>query len=398
MQKSLLITLCVILIGSLLFATDPWGEPVYYPGSMTVMAQVSINGSPAASGDVLGAFVYVNGDPELRGKANVMVINDISGCILQVFCPANGEIIHFRVWDEDVQLEYHILETVNSVVNGEIGSYPDDLYQINVEAGELLAPEISPPGGVFHEAQTVSVTSPTAGAEIRYSLNGADPTQSSSLYSSPIVIHQSCVLKARAFLPGWDPGPVASAEFSIINQVANPVFTPAAGSYNYPIVLQMFCATSGATIHYSLDGSDPGEETAIYTGPMLISQTTLVKARAYLNDWFPSEVTSAHYSLPSATEEEVVQNPEPGILSIYPNPFNREATIELHGKGYEQAYYFRIYNLKGQCVFSTSGLASGTFNIVWDGKDAMGIRLPRGMYFASFSQGDLRFVRKLILQ
>ncbi|MCP4643902.1 MAG: alpha-L-fucosidase [bacterium] len=40
----------------------------------------------------------------------------------------------------------------------------------------------------------------------------------------------------------------------------------------------------GATIRYTLDGSDPGEDAQVYTGPFTISETTTVKARAFFEE------------------------------------------------------------------------------------------------------------------
>jgi hypothetical protein len=69
------------MISTALFATDPWGERIILSGSMTVMAQVSIDDAPAVAGDVLGAFVTVGGVPQLRGKSTVVVVNGIPDCL-----------------------------------------------------------------------------------------------------------------------------------------------------------------------------------------------------------------------------------------------------------------------------------------------------------------------------
>ena len=59
MKPKILLLLTLIVLITSAFATDPWGEPVVLPGSMTVMAQVFINGMPASSNDVLAAMVEV---------------------------------------------------------------------------------------------------------------------------------------------------------------------------------------------------------------------------------------------------------------------------------------------------------------------------------------------------
>lgn len=58
-----------------------------------------------------------------------------------------------------------------------------------------------PAGGLFiDEEPEVKIESVTEGAEIRYTLNGSTPTQTSELYAQPFTISESAVVKAKAFL------------------------------------------------------------------------------------------------------------------------------------------------------------------------------------------------------
>lgn len=63
---------------------------------------------------------------------------------------------------------------------------------------ELSPPEITPSSVVFYQSQQVSMRA-ADGAEIRYTLDGSDPDQSSSLYDGPFEISESALLKAAAF-------------------------------------------------------------------------------------------------------------------------------------------------------------------------------------------------------
>ena len=62
-------------------------------------------------------------------------------------------------------------------------------------------PTFSRPGGVYpFSAMSIAITTSTAGATIRYTTDGSDPTASSALYGSPITIYTgTTTLKARAF-------------------------------------------------------------------------------------------------------------------------------------------------------------------------------------------------------
>ena len=54
-------------------------------------------------------------------------------------------------------------------------------------------------------------------------------------------------------------------------------------------------AEAGATIHYTLDGSTPTAESAVYSAPITLSDTTTVKAIA-VKDGVSSSVTSRVYT------------------------------------------------------------------------------------------------------
>ena len=57
---------------------------------------------------------------------------------------------------------------------------------------------------------------------------------------------------------------------------------------------------AGAEIHYTLDGSIPTAESALYESPITLSETTVVKAIA-VKDGVSSSVTSRTYTKGSNT-------------------------------------------------------------------------------------------------
>ena len=56
-------------------------------------------------------------------------------------------------------------------------------------------------------------------------------------------------------------------------------------------------ATSGATIHYTTDGSTPTTSSAVYTGALTITQTTTLQAMAAASGMNNSAVASATYTI-----------------------------------------------------------------------------------------------------
>lgn len=92
---------------------------------------------------------------------------------------------------------------------------PDVGYHV-----QTAAPVLSHQGGILTEMVTVEITAP-AGAAIYYTLNGDTPTVKSSVYSGPISISETTVLRAAACKNGELISPVVSASylFGISSQV-----------------------------------------------------------------------------------------------------------------------------------------------------------------------------------
>lgn len=77
------------------------------------------------------------------------------------------------------------------------------------------APTFSPAEGIYYETQNVTITSATDGATIYYTLNGNDPTTSSSVYSSAISITETTTVKAMAVKTDYNNSEIASATYTI---------------------------------------------------------------------------------------------------------------------------------------------------------------------------------------
>ena len=79
--------------------------------------------------------------------------------------------------------------------------------------------------------------------------------------------------------------------------VATPTFTPAEGTYYEEQTVSIACATDGATIHYTLDGTDPTESSPVYTSPLTISETVTIKAIAVKDEYNDSNIATATYTI-----------------------------------------------------------------------------------------------------
>jgi hypothetical protein len=101
---------------------DPFGEPVVYPNTaMTILARVSRSQGEAEDGDVVGAFA----DGELRGKASVILVDDVPYANLTVNVDVDGEAITFRLYDASVGASEEGNRTVAAVAAASLGTPAD---------------------------------------------------------------------------------------------------------------------------------------------------------------------------------------------------------------------------------------------------------------------------------
>lgn len=80
-------------------------------------------------------------------------------------------------------------------------------------------------------------------------------------------------------------------------QVLTPVFDPPAGTYTTQQNVTVTCATEGAEIRYTTDGSVPTEDSALYADAIAVSANATLKARGFKDGWDPSPTASATYTI-----------------------------------------------------------------------------------------------------
>ena len=88
--------------------------------------------------------------------------------------------------------------------------------------------------------------------------------------------------------------------------VETPTFSPAAGTYTSAQSVELSCATDGATIYYTTDGSTPDNTKTEYTSAISVGETMTIKAIA-IKDEESSAVASATYTinLPLSTMDAI---------------------------------------------------------------------------------------------
>jgi hypothetical protein len=170
-----------------------------------------------------------------------------------------------------------------------------DVYGLLNAQQTAAAPVISPNGGTFTAAQTVTLTSATSSASIYYTLDGSTPTTSSTLYSSGISISTDTTLKAIATAPGYAQSGVSSATFTFSTQAAAVSFSPAAGTYVNAQTVTLSDTDTNAKIYFTTDGSTPSASSNLYTAAIQVGTSETIKAIAIDPALQDSNVTAAAY-------------------------------------------------------------------------------------------------------
>lgn len=157
-------------------------------------------------------------------------------------------------------------------------------------------PTFSPPGGDYVGPQDVAVSTSTGKATIYYTTDGTEPTRSSTRYTAPIHLDAPTMLRAFAVRPYYLDSHLASATYRF--EAAAPSFSPDPGSYD-GVSVSLSTSSTGASIYYSTDGTDPTDGSTIYSVPIDLpsgSPSTTIRAVASGGGWTTSTVASGTYT------------------------------------------------------------------------------------------------------
>ena len=162
-------------------------------------------------------------------------------------------------------------------------------------------PTFSPAGGEVQEGATVSIACATEGATIYYTTNGTTPTIESTKYTDAITVNSAMTIKAIAVKEGnYTDSEVATASYTIKARevVATPTFNPAGGEVQEGAAVSIACATEGATIYYTTDGTTPTTASTKYTGAITVNSAMTIKAIAAKDGYYTnSGIASASFTI-----------------------------------------------------------------------------------------------------
>ena len=91
--------------------------------------------------------------------------------------------------------------------------------------GIAEAPTFSLASGFYASGGSVVMTAPEADATVRYTLDGSDPTETSTAYTAPLALDATTVIRAAAFAPGRAPSEIVTRSYFVDEAGTVPVIS-----------------------------------------------------------------------------------------------------------------------------------------------------------------------------
>ncbi|NQT61324.1 MAG: CotH kinase family protein [Candidatus Marinimicrobia bacterium] len=186
-----------------------------------------------------------------------------------------------------------------------------------------------------------------------------------------------------------------------------PIFSLPGGFYQGPVSLELVSNFSNSEIRYTLDGSKPSSTSALYTAPISLHSTTVVRAISSFSEFASSEVNTCTYILNDSAELPLISlstNPEYlwdeglGILSNGEDCQGVETANSC--QSWERPVHFEYFERDGNLkVSQATGLkVRGTTSCIFPrkqlglyardkyGEDEFSNQFFRDKYIASFKR------------
>ena len=227
--------------------------------------------------------------------------------------------------------------------------------------------QFNPPPGELFRGEKVELKSPTEGIAFSYGIAGGDdplivqPGQMIwSHYSDPITIESNVVVSVTATKDGYTPTNATVAYR--IKLAPRPSFEPSAGPITKETFVSMSTELDGATVRYTLDGSEPTQVSTLYSVPVRINPNTHVKARTFHPLYEGSHIRYTYFREPSVAlpEDDPLPRERPR-LKLTPVPSGPKPVWVTHaGDGSGRVFVVSgdgmIYVIGKPLPFLTTGL------------------------------------------
>jgi beta-glucanase (GH16 family) len=267
-------------------------------------------------------------------------------------------------------------------LNQDSGGWNINYLSFASSGGTVSAPTFSPGGGTYANAQSVTITSATNGASIRYTTDGSTPTETAgTIYSGPVNIGSTATLKAIAYESGFTDSNAASTNYTISAGGSAPA-TPsglAASATGTSAISVTWNSSAGATSYdLQVDGSTIMGVASPYTSSGLAAGSTHTYAVRADNSAGDSPFSASVSATTSTTSSGsltlgLMANPNGRYFSgYYPSwsdnwftSLNNDGSLKTDNQLYQASNFAQI---PGVCTHVMAAFAQPNF--AWSGINA----------------------------
>ena len=201
-----------------------------------ILTKYEVPGKPTAFSYSIRPYNSSMGQPGdfARGAKSIIVISppmvfrDIYGLVTINSVLPDAELFYTLDGSEPTQKSLKYVkpfeQVSSSIIKAKsfINGAQSSIIFTEFQQLQALEPIIFPEDAYFTDVIKITLTSLMPGVEIRYTLDGSDPIESSKLYTNPVNIRETSILNARAFKNEHKPSEVATAKFVQV-QVGNGI-------------------------------------------------------------------------------------------------------------------------------------------------------------------------------
>lgn len=225
-------------------------------------------------------------------------------------------------------------------INALLLSCPDEEVVTVFQNYMAMDPEFSFVGGSYDEVVPLKLSANTTGT-IYYTTDGSTPTQNSRVYTAPIFLESGEYQIAAMFINDYGIKSGVVKNWYQINLTVPdpPKVLLYSGKYQVPTRIEVEMPLTG-TVYYTTDGSEPNENSQIYTEPVFMPLgRSNYKFVVISEEGVASEVISRSYELELDTlvsTDKAVQNVKWALIE-------REVLTDLqgHAQGTPGKYVFQ---------------------------------------------------------
>ncbi|MHC1765600.1 MAG: CotH kinase family protein [Verrucomicrobiia bacterium] len=148
-------------------------------------------------------------------------------------------------------------------------------------------------------------------------------------------------------------------------RAAPPSASTPGGIYSRSVTVELSAAAAGATIRFTLDGSEPAAGSREYSGPLTFDDTTLLKAKSFEPGLAPSVTVARTYTLLDSNLDGFTSNLPLVIINAFDQPITKpesiDASLTVIDPGQGRSELPGTSHFEGRCQIKLRGYSSLRF-------------------------------------